>query len=384
MNQHYQQLDGLRGLAIFGVFLSHFIVPQIGDWHYFAFGSLGVRLFFVLSGFLITGILLRSKTLVESGQSISYTLKAFYFRRTLRVFFVYYAWLAFIAIFVYRDQRLVWDFLYLSNFYDMIYLQGHGNQYWSLAVEEQFYIVWPFFILFCPRRYLRSTLVGLVSGVIAIRFYLGLTGEEYLLIKKFPILCVDALGIGGLIALLHQNRSAFEALKTKRIVLSLAIIGAVITVAAMSDVWLKGAKSPLYSALLHTGFAIASGGLLLGAVKGYTGFLGRFLSFRPLCFLGTVSYGCYLYHLAVHSWVEGFLGAAETDFGLVSLVLIFTLKVLLTLIVASISWFCFEKPMNGFKDWFPMDSKRCIYSRAEILRSLRESIIWIKLKIERV
>lgn len=148
-------------------------------------------------------------------------------------------------------------------------------------------------------------------------------------------------------------------------------IGCMITIAAMSDIWFKGLKGPLYSALLHTGFAIASGGFLIGAIKGYTGFLGKLLSFAPLCYLGTVSYGCYLYHLAVQSWIEGFLAASDAQLGPVLLLLIFALKILLTLMVASVSWYCFEKPINGFKDWFPMDYSKKRESRQKTQTDLK-------------
>jgi len=305
--QHYRQLDGLRGIAIFAVFLSHFLVPHPSDWYYFAFGSFGVRLFFVLSGFLITGILLRAKDLVEGGQSVSYTLKAFYFRRTLRIFCVYYAWLAFSALFIYNSPRLLWDFLYLSNFYDMLYLGGMGNQYWSLAVEEQFYLVWPILILFCRKKYLPHLLIGIVLGVMLIRLYLASAGAEYLLIKKFPVFCMDALALGSLVALMVQDEyKEMFTLHKARIVRGTLISGVCLIVIAMIGLRVHGVKEFIYTGFLHAGLALFSVSILIPALSGYRGWLGQLLSWRPLCYLGVISYGCYLFHLTVQSALMGF------------------------------------------------------------------------------
>ncbi len=371
--QHFKQLDGLRGIAIFAVFISHFLPPEVTDWHFFAYGSFGVRLFFVLSGFLITGILLRSKTLIEAGQSLGYTLKAFYYRRTLRIFCVYYAWLAFIALFVFSDQRLVWDFLYLSNFYDMLYLEGRGNQYWSLAVEEQFYLIWPFFILLCPWKYLRAALIGLILGVIGLRLYFAIDGAEYLLVKKFPVLCMDALGIGGLIALVQSHYRKFFEARSSMVGWVLFLVGIVLVCIAMVDIWCEQAKGLRYIGSLHTGFALISAALLIGAVKSYTGILGRVLTLRPLCYLGTISYGCYLFHLAIQSWVSH-TSFFQSNHGLAVDMLEFWLKVALTMLVATISWYAFEKPINGLKDWFPMDHNRKGLSRDRIISSIRRFV----------
>jgi peptidoglycan/LPS O-acetylase OafA/YrhL len=89
---YYSQLNGIRAIAIFGVFLAHFITPTIGMT--LPYGSMGVRLFFVLSGFLITSILLKARELVQSKeQTFLFTLRQFYIRRALRIFCVYYAWI---------------------------------------------------------------------------------------------------------------------------------------------------------------------------------------------------------------------------------------------------------------------------------------------------
>src|SRR5438874_1438183 len=147
------QLDGLRAFAVFGVLIQHFLSFEMP-------GFLGVRLFFVLSGFLITGLLLDSRNLVESGLSTyGEQLKRFYARRMLRL---YPPLLVFIAVCLVLDLGRMrsdwpWHATYLSNVY-LIFIRPRQNLFpvhilWTLSIEEQFYLAWPLFILFAPRRY---------------------------------------------------------------------------------------------------------------------------------------------------------------------------------------------------------------------------------------
>lgn len=152
--KHMQQLDGLRGLAIFGVFLAHFLQISIENPFFLPYGSMGVRLFFVLSGFLITGILIKARARIDNGeQTAGYTLRAFYIRRCLRLFVVFYIWLIAERFVFGPNERFWWDVFYASNFYDILMREGRGNHYWSLAVEEQFYLVWPWLILFLKKKF---------------------------------------------------------------------------------------------------------------------------------------------------------------------------------------------------------------------------------------
>ena len=366
---HYKQLDGLRGLAIFFVFIAHFLIPQVSDWFFFAWGSFGVRLFFVLSGFLITGILLKSRAFVDQGQSLSYTLKAFYFRRTLRIFFVYYAWLIVTAVFIGYQPRVVWDFLYLSNFYDIIYNNGAGNHYWSLAVEEQFYLLWPFFILLCPCKYMRVSLYGIVVSVFIARLYFGMAGVDYLILKKFPLFCVDALAMGGIVA---HSLHASNLEDTKILRRYGPWVGVVAILIAMNDLWMHSVKGRVYTSFLHTGFALLASGLLAGAVKGYRGWFGALLGCRPLCFLGAISYGCYLYHLVVRSVIDSSGASLAGSCAIISFI-DFAIKVGITIALASLSWFAFERPINSFKDWYPMDASKADVARLSVLSRVRGS-----------
>lgn len=149
---HMKQLDGLRAIAVLSVLYYHFYSNAL------PFGIMGVRLFFVLSGFLITGILLQCRRLAETGgQSSLFTLRRFYIRRFLRIFPLFYLVLLVSAVINLQGFRdgLWWHAAYLSN----VYFAAGGNagatiHFWSLSVEEQFYLIWPWLILYVPRAWL--------------------------------------------------------------------------------------------------------------------------------------------------------------------------------------------------------------------------------------
>ena len=154
------QLDGVRAIAISAVLLAHFpVFPALVQIYAMQPGQLGVRLFFVLSGFLITRILLHCRDLVESGTvSLGAVLRRFYTRRALRIFPLYFlvvgvfAWLGAPNV----REHLVWHLTYTTNFRmaalaSNLFPAGH---FWSLAIEEQVSAVWPLLTLVLPRRWL--------------------------------------------------------------------------------------------------------------------------------------------------------------------------------------------------------------------------------------
>jgi peptidoglycan/LPS O-acetylase OafA/YrhL len=160
-------LDGLRAVAVIMVMLFH--------QHILEFGWAGVQLFFVLSGFLITAVLYRQK-----GAHLGPYIQRFYWRRFLRIFPVYYAYLALLSLLIAvrlvpKDvsSHLPYAFAYL---YDFVYAQGvltpskTISHFWSLSVEEQFYLVWPFVIFFCTKRTLEWVLWAIVVTGPLIRY----------------------------------------------------------------------------------------------------------------------------------------------------------------------------------------------------------------------
>src|SRR6201984_2088865 len=206
------QLVSLRSLSVAGVLIDHFWPPRILD--FVDLGHIGVCLFFVLSGYLITGILLRFRSSTEGGQSDAATnLRRFYIRRFLRIFPPYYALLALMVVTKFSDVRntLWWHAGYASNF--LFALQGDWRpwvtaHFWSLAVEEQFYLVWPFLILLVPRSRLIAVVIAIIVSSPLFRL-IGLVAciNGTALGGATPA-SLDALGLGSLLALCADQPAA--------------------------------------------------------------------------------------------------------------------------------------------------------------------------------
>ena len=191
-----EQLDGLRAFAILPVLYTHFWNDD--NW----LGSAGVFLFFVLSGYLITGILLRSRTKPSALQN-------FYIRRFLRIAPIYYVTLG-LACLIHLPgirQTFLWHFFYLSNVLFTLKNSWTSPWYtahlWTLSVEEQFYLVWPFLILFLPSKAIKpvvwSTIIASIIYQLGAYWFFG-----FGYIRRWDIallLLLDKLGLGALLAL---------------------------------------------------------------------------------------------------------------------------------------------------------------------------------------
>ncbi len=207
------QLDALRAFAAFGVMLGHFYGIQ---W-----SLLGVHLFFVLSGFLITGILLKCRDSSYTWEKGKYQLRQFYIRRSLRIFPLYYLVilvLIFVNFNILRNSSL-WYLTYTSNIYFALIgrFGSSAGHFWSLAVEEQFYLLWPCLILFLPEKYLlRCISTACLLGLLY-RIGGSLLGLNFLARVAVTIGCLDFLGIGALLAFYrYKNPLQFNALGYSR------------------------------------------------------------------------------------------------------------------------------------------------------------------------
>ncbi len=188
------QLDGIRAIAAGLVVFSHFFPPSTvhdaTNW-----GYVGVRLFFVLSGFLITGILLDAREITATPRAE--ILKNFYARRALRIFPIYYLTL-FVLIgigYLVNASEIAAYLTYTANWY----IIWHGPDdlqavhFWSLAVEEQFYVVWPWLILLLPRRYVLPAIIAAICLAVAVRFTLVMQRTSVIAITFNTVGCLDAL-----------------------------------------------------------------------------------------------------------------------------------------------------------------------------------------------
>lgn len=346
-NLYDRQLDSVRALAVLLVLYAHFAVPSSN------LGHLGVRLFFVLSGFLITRILLEARS--GRGFQLRHALTSFYARRVLRIFPAYFAMLAFVGAVNLEGARdgLAWQALFLSNFWYAI--RGEWMPWvlvhtWTLSIEEQFYLVWPLIMLTAPVRFLGRICIAFIALSLAYRLCWPLTGAPTIARDLLPPASMDALAAGGLLAVCRARTAAWpRGLKPAALILGGAFL-------ALS--WLDPSPSGQFSQWLlwiaREILPLAPLVVFVGlASTGFKGVVGRFMDWSPLRSLGRISYGLYLYHIVVLALVikaQPWIPMDLSDYGMGWL----TVGGAATLAVASLSWLLLERPINGFKRYFPL------------------------------
>ncbi len=337
------QLDGLRAVAVACVLAFHFI-PGVD--RYAPLGSMGVRLFFVISGFLITGILLTWR-----GRPLAAALRTFYLRRALRIFPVFYFALAAAAAINIGPVRdtFAWHLTYLSNVY--FYLRGdwHGSvsHLWSLAVEEQFYLVWPWLILCAPERWLRPAMLAMVAVAPLSRLAFPNAMDSVL-----PTSCLDSLGMGGLIALAAPHPAApmkgspteWGGVGGVGGVRGVGGVGAVLVVITLTMRYVAvGGQYQIVG--LDFGVSLLSAWLVASAASGFTGAAGRVLSLVPIIAVGRISYGLYVYH----GFTPYVLGRYVPGFITMPVLVRVALLVIVTSLMALASWRWLEQPFLRLK-----------------------------------
>ena len=345
------QLDSVRAFSIIAVLVAHYTSLV----YYADFGVLGVQCFFVLSGFLITGILLQGRKYSESGlQPASFTLRQFYIRRFLRIFPAYYLMLFGAALVNYGNVRevLPWHLSYTTNFY-IGFTASHTSlgHFWSLSVEEQFYLAWPCVMLFTPRRYLLFAMAA--AFFIAPAYRLGCSLAHVNSYAKNWLLFAntDCLALGGIMAFCREE-VRFDTLRlwVRRIGFWLGWPAVLWTLLAHSTPALRyGATSFLYSHLVFTFFFAWA---VDRTADGVGGWGGRMLSFAPLRYIGRISYGMYLFHAVAGDLILAGADLAGFSFPKSEL-LRFIAFSSLTVAVSSLSWYAYENPLNKLKRLFP-------------------------------
>lgn len=336
------QLDSVRALAVGLVLWHHWCQPRHAP------GALGVWIFFVLSGFLITRILLKSRRDDAAGNR--HSLKIFYIRRFLRIFPLYYFVLLLSAIFsaTFRADWY-WYVSYLQNFKVILAEPGeyvYGNHLWSLAVEEQFYVLWPLLALFAPRRALLPLIVvGIATGVVC-RYVCLLFGWAIFNIYVFTPNNFDTLGFGALLAYFVTYR-AHQVLTLRRIAFAAGVV--IMAVAVVAKFRLGISVLPV----LPLPMGLLSLWMVSVAADGVPGLVGRLIALPPIIYVGRISYGIYVYHyfvpIALQPLFERF-GIAEAS------PLFVVICAIATLAVASLSWYLLENPFNSLKDRFALSA----------------------------
>lgn len=348
--QHMAQLDTLRAFAVIGVLATHYM-PTFRSAGYYAMVS--VRFFFVLSGFLITSILLKSRSVMESGkQSPRSTLYRFYIRRFLRIFPLYYFVLAVTAIADVTNVRetLPWNVTYLSNvyFFTRRHWAGPVSHFWSLAVEEQFYLVWPWLILFTPRRFLMRLIICLIIIGPLFRIWLSFNGHDEFY-SVLPFSCLDVLGMGALLAVCREEKpispEKFNRLLTASLWVGLLLIATVI----ITDIFAIAMQ--FRGTTLTIAEALICSWLVARAAQGFKGRWRSVMEWKPFLYLGTISYGVYVYHLFMPFVLGPWFQSHGVPVQQIPVINFLTMSVV-TIIISALSWHFFENPINKLKDHF--------------------------------
>lgn len=345
-NQHSRipSLDGLRAISILFVLLGHLSGSHgFADVHWLErllgnYAELGVRVFFVISGFLITSLLID-----EEKKTGTVSLKQFYFRRTMRIFPAFYAfiaamaladWLGFISL---RENDVLAALTYTTNYHrDRAWQLGHT---WSLSVEEQFYLLWPFVVRAFGTR--RAMWVAAAMLVVA---PLCRVGTKYLFSSTLGVgetfqTVADSIAVGCLLAGWGPSLRALPSYQKLQRSPWFWLMPFVVIASNVNPIftvrWLVG------ETIMNFGIA-----LIIDRVVNREGAVQRFLNLRPLVFVGTLSYSLYL-------WQQPFLNRNSDAWSSH-----FPFSLLLTIGAAAISFFLIERPCLKLrqrmeKRWWP-------------------------------
>ena len=373
---YYLPLDGVRGLAVLAVMLLHFtlFVPVGGTERFvsgwLATGWIGVDLFFVLSGFLITGILMDTR-------DDPHHFRNFYARRTLRIFPLYYAYLALLFIVLpglhagYAmehavDDRRFWLWTYLGNVLMARGWEGmpsHTTHLWSLAVEEQFYLVWPLLVFAVRRRWLTALCVATFIGAILTRAYLATQGAAAAAYVLTPAR-MDTLAAGSLVAVVLRQRGpdAVRLLGTSMLWSGMFLVG-------VGTVWSFTHGTTQFLAPLDFGteeFAYPGIALVFAALVAHivtsapTATIPKLFTNRTLRTLGKYSYGLYLIHVPIRNIARLVIerrGGLPSVWGseIPAQIGVTVVGIAASFVLAYASWHLFEKQVLKLKGRF--DSK---------------------------
>lgn len=349
-NQFIKQLDGLRFLAVAGVMTSHFVHFENIYLQRIPFGY-GVNMFFVISGFLITQILLKNKEAITSGELFpGRAIKNFFARRSLRIFPIYYLTILLLYVSHFQNTHDVfgWVVSYTVNIYlslDKPYI-GAFNHLWSLAVEEQFYLIWPFLILFISKSKLPVLIYGTIILSIAFKLILFLIAGWTTAINAFTMSCGDSLGMGALIAYwrIYDKHKLHLVNRNTWLLYSSILLFFVFMVFPR--------PTPIISMIFgNTLFSLFAFFVVSKASEdNFSGTMKLLLENKIAQHFGKISYGIYLYHFFTpdlyNYMVDQYPPLGNVDTGKVFIFMF------LSVVIAEFSWVLVEKPLVALKSKF--------------------------------
>jgi peptidoglycan/LPS O-acetylase OafA/YrhL len=360
------QLDGLRAIAIAPVLIQHWGGNEL-SLRTIPIGGFGVGLFFALSGFLITSILLRIRT--DSAQQNISSLWYFWIRRILRLLPSYYFTLSLGYLFQIDgiQQYLLWHSVYLTNFLTFQGVElGYATHFWTLAIEEQFYLIWPIIILFTPQKWLACTMVAFAVSTPIARIYFS-QSEGWLNYSfwALPICQLDYLCLGAFTAYLNQLPAA-NTTRIAKLYFAIGTLGfAILAVAPTFLGWLN-----------HSCYALICCGVVILTANGLGGIAGSFLKSSPVTAIGKISYEIYLLHMLAPFFAIWLYYSAPipgyrllprlgiSDYIINSSFFQILSFLTITILLSSFSWFAIERPCRRLKNFFRYKAKPSLSKHA--------------------
>jgi peptidoglycan/LPS O-acetylase OafA/YrhL len=358
---YHPELDILRFFAFFLVFLHHAVPHDPSFWTRYgvptglaqivsgigALGAFGVDVFFALSAYLITELLLREKTLIGDLD-----LKAFYLRRVLRIWPLYFFFLALAGVLtiVLPGQKIGWRaalaFLFLGGNW-WIVLRGFPSSVifplWSVSIEEQFYLFWPPLVRRLRATHMATLAFTMVALAWAVRFYLGTHGATETQVWCNTLARLDPIAAGILVAVFLRGETPVLSAQ-KRV----AMIGFGVACLAMAGNFWSIKADPLTTPRILAGYpvvALGAAALLLGVLSS-----AKVLSKSVLVYLGKISYGLYVYH--VLGLMVSDYAVPHADSGLSRYLVRDAIALSLTIAFAATSFRWLETPFLGVKQRF--------------------------------
>lgn len=345
---YYKQLDGVRAIAALMVMYLHFFGDVQPTDIFFrsldkfaSFGQIGVSIFFVLSGFLITRILMETKNTPRYFSD-------FYIRRALRIFPLYYLFLV-ISYYVipvllkaplvpFNNQVYYW--VYLQNFAMTFNWKANGpGHFWSLAVEEHFYLMWPVLVYFLSKKGIKLAVVAILALAFICRLVLINKGYEvfYLTFTR-----MDELAIGALLSVWELEGKLAGKARTFITCFFLVLIPTIVLWVKFTGQAMNIIQVIKYNLLSSTCFCLV--GYVVSLKQGAG--LNKILSSRFFSFSGKISYGLYVYHPLIFSLIINYLPPGT------SIILLLVACFAATYFVSYISFRFFESKFIALKKYF--------------------------------
>ena len=353
---HIPALDGVRGVAVMLVFISHLhmiLSPEltfreVTPWKFinrtFEAGFMGVDIFFVLSGFLITSLLMKDRSTNQKN-----LFKRFYRRRALRLLPALYA-LLIADFFVSRWENFPGDIQWRTTWHAVLFLnnwnivnnfgeaQNDLGHLWSLGIEEQFYLIWPLTIWLLAKLKIPSKmmipLILFASLVVMVhRTSLWNDGTSWIILYIRTDTRLDSLLIGAMFAYVYRH---FQVPSK--------ILNSVATLSFLGLVYIKYVldKSPFIFEMGWTIIALLAGFIILSVAEGVF-FIQKVFTWRPLTMIGKVSYGLYLWHMPIFVLFGRHVTSGSRPLRLL-------IGIILASVVTSLSWYFVEKPFLNIKN----------------------------------